>query len=546
MQAYAHGKRVVLRAHGGGYLTLKHTACAPKSPNPIGLCFDSNQAAVFVFLRSRGDTVILRQQGGRAVALLQSDEESPAATWVSTHNPEKGTELLNLSTTSKLGDPTSTRFQLSCTLPGGTPLFLTATNGKISAASRGTDMELVLFDDAADCGLPKGSILGATLYPLPWAGLWVALRDRASRQYLGCAESPFEVGLDRQRMMLSPRCGHSEMFGLVTHVDGTKSLRLANGGFLSLHTPGVGSEWGARMHAAKDGWERLSLGPVLDVDGADAARPNFEGIVIHTIKGGGKFSLCAEVSGNVVAGSVPTTWDVVILGVPPVIANTVLGLAVEPTTTVVPSACAGAVSQEGLPVCAAAAIAGGINTVTGQTAGVDCAASLRDGIESLVRSCDRRSPGSAWARKQLLLARPCSAGVGNGLLLKGAEHLARARKIPLVVHKAFLGVGREAHIFVRRGDSAAAVDTQWRRLQRGLVDDSSVLIYHLENHYALVFGTREWVGSDGTIQREILSATRAQRPTAWISFAEVRQSVIRTQGHHRLMQLYLPQSVTRN
>lgn len=60
----------------------------------------------------------------------------------------------------------------------------------------------------------------------------------------------------------------------------------------------------------------------------------------------------------------------------------------------------------------------------------------------------------------------------------------------------------------------------------------AVLIFHLKNHYALIFALREWdEAAEGRRVRQVLTARKAQRPTAWIDFEEVRDVVLSWQGY---------------
>jgi hypothetical protein len=61
---------------------------------------------------------------------------------------------------------------------------------------------------------------------------------------------------------------------------------------------------------------------------------------------------------------------------------------------------------------------------------------------------------------------------------------------------------------------------------------NEVLLFHLKNHYALVFACREWVDSGtGECVRQLLSARKGQRPTAWLDFAEAREVMLGWDGY---------------
>ena len=59
----------------------------------------------------------------------------------------------------------------------------------------------------------------------------------------------------------------------------------------------------------------------------------------------------------------------------------------------------------------------------------------------------------------------------------------------------------------------------------------AVLLFHLTNHYALIYGAREWTAADGTMVRQVLTTRRGQRPTTWMDFDEVRDVVIKWSGY---------------
>lgn len=60
-----------------------------------------------------------------------------------------------------------------------------------------------------------------------------------------------------------------------------------------------------------------------------------------------------------------------------------------------------------------------------------------------------------------------------------------------------------------------------------------VILFHLKNHYALVFAWREWLddSNGGQQVRQLLTTRRGQRPTAWIDFAEARDVMLGWEGY---------------
>ena len=61
-----------------------------------------------------------------------------------------------------------------------------------------------------------------------------------------------------------------------------------------------------------------------------------------------------------------------------------------------------------------------------------------------------------------------------------------------------------------------------------------MLIFHLTNHYAIVFALREWVEPGGALVRQLLTARRGQRPTVWIDWSEVRETILKWDGYKLL------------
>ena len=120
-----------------------------------------------------------------------------------------------------------------------------------------------------------------------------------------------------------------------------------------------------------------------------------------------------------------------------------------------------------------------------------------------------------------------------------------------------------------RKDTARNVTTQWNALRSAFADPDCVLLFHLKNHYALIFAVREWVGpsrsdnsSSGSVDvrsadeegsahddkvkedsskkadttvmmvhRQIYTARRGQRPKVWIDFKEARETMLGWEGY---------------
>ena len=93
-----------------------------------------------------------------------------------------------------------------------------------------------------------------------------------------------------------------------------------------------------------------------------------------------------------------------------------------------------------------------------------------------------------------------------------------------------------AELSVTSSDTEEEITAQWNRLTALFNDHETALIFHLKNHYALIFAMREWSMMDPMtsrveITREVLTSRRGQRPSAWISFTEVREIVMSWEGY---------------
>jgi len=82
------------------------------------------------------------------------------------------------------------------------------------------------------------------------------------------------------------------------------------------------------------------------------------------------------------------------------------------------------------------------------------------------------------------------------------------------------------------GDSEALIEEQWAKLREEFSQRDTVLLFHLTNHYALIFAIREWIDPSGAAIRQMLTARRGQRPTVWLDWAEARKIIIGWAGYN--------------
>ena len=141
--------------------------------------------------------------------------------------------------------------------------------------------------------------------------------------------------------------------------------------------------------------------------------------------------------------------------------------------------------------------------------------------------------------KRLCAERPSTAAIGNWGILLAVRRMADMHSQPClgdnVTCKLFMGkqVGKsKLPVPCSRKDDVKEIEQQWGTLRSYFARSDTVLLYHLKNHYALIFALREWTepGSETPV-RQLLTARRGQRPTTWIDFADVRETVIGWLGY---------------
>lgn len=168
--------------------------------------------------------------------------------------------------------------------------------------------------------------------------------------------------------------------------------------------------------------------------------------------------------------------------------------------------------------------------------------------------------------------RPSTGFFGNGDVIEGMRALsatidaAACRITPFVGKVRPAGAGAHSFVKLAASDSEEVIAEQWAALRARFSQPHTVLVYHLTNHYALVFALREWhepivpLAPDGTpvelpliagveasgaaatcrpaiecggyrVVRELLTARKGQRPSVWIPWEEARQTMLRWSGY---------------
>lgn len=138
--------------------------------------------------------------------------------------------------------------------------------------------------------------------------------------------------------------------------------------------------------------------------------------------------------------------------------------------------------------------------------------------------------------RRLRAEKPNTGEIGSWGIKQAMEDLIAARNCdPVRVHTL---LGRKSNLKVEvpveKSDDSASIDRQWNALKAAFSKPHSVMLFHLTNHYALLYAWREWQDADGQFQRQILTARQGQKPTAWIMFEEARDIMMGWSGYHIL------------
>jgi len=135
---------------------------------------------------------------------------------------------------------------------------------------------------------------------------------------------------------------------------------------------------------------------------------------------------------------------------------------------------------------------------------------------------------------------PTTAIFGNWGIIQATRLLRDGHPDSNVTVKLFMGrkaTGSVPEVCLSAKDSEEETAEQWHRLCRELRKPQTALIFHLTNHYALLFALREWTTLDGVVVRQILTTRKGQRPTVWMDWSEARDIMIRALGY-KLMSVH--------
>lgn len=146
--------------------------------------------------------------------------------------------------------------------------------------------------------------------------------------------------------------------------------------------------------------------------------------------------------------------------------------------------------------------------------------------------------------RKLEAVKPSTACIGNWGILAVITKILELTDIgssslsaQLFMGKGIAGPRCKLIAPLSRKDSEKEITKQWNALRSAFADPDQVLLFHLKNHYALIYAMREWVepaeGAEGDsrVVRQIYTARRGQRPAVWIDFLEARETMLGWEGY---------------
>jgi len=156
------------------------------------------------------------------------------------------------------------------------------------------------------------------------------------------------------------------------------------------------------------------------------------------------------------------------------------------------------------------------------------------------------------AMRRLQGDRPRTTDIGSWGIIQASRDLVKSRgcadDFKVSSFLASRSCSRSSAVSISHRDSDAEIDSQWEALKSAFGQPKSALLFHLKNHYALIFAWREWfddavvpctASTEGQIvsiscprwRRQILTARKRQKPSAWIDFEEVRDLILAWSGY---------------
>lgn len=133
--------------------------------------------------------------------------------------------------------------------------------------------------------------------------------------------------------------------------------------------------------------------------------------------------------------------------------------------------------------------------------------------------------------------KPTTAPIGNWGILEAVSILSERFGLGTMIQaRLFMGKKKtrqsKVDVPLSSKDKTVQIESQWDALKAAFQRMDTALLFHLTNHYALIFALREWYDVEKNCNvRQLLAARKGQRPTAWIDFEEARDIMLGWEGY---------------
>jgi len=132
--------------------------------------------------------------------------------------------------------------------------------------------------------------------------------------------------------------------------------------------------------------------------------------------------------------------------------------------------------------------------------------------------------------------RPSTSFFGNDGIFQSIQRMSQHTRTIDMIATPYMGKQKgnakdSAEILLREKDSPTTIADQWAQFREEFMAYNSAFLFHQINHYSLIYAMREWQDHKGNKHRQILTAKRGQRPTAWLTFKEVRKILTSWHGY---------------
>ena len=142
--------------------------------------------------------------------------------------------------------------------------------------------------------------------------------------------------------------------------------------------------------------------------------------------------------------------------------------------------------------------------------------------------------------QKICAKRPSTSFFGNDGIIKAVKRLKEDHPGKEIFTKPFMAKvkpgDKEKYFKLTSKDTPETIAKHWKGMRDTFMSFDSVLLFHQVNHYSMIYALREWVNLSGKKQRQVLTAKRGQRPTAWLDFTEVRR-ILLSWGGHRIIEI---------